>query len=182
MNILTKNIIASMCYLTLLLCQTTFAQSKGYVSFDDLASSYGEPKVEINLNALMMGFVSTLAKNEDPEVSQLLSQLESIQVRVYNTQGNSKKALQSIDKVTKKIRKEKWEPIVSVNEEHERVRVFAKYTEKKMDGLVVMVVSDDEKDKGESGEVVFINIVGEIDPANIQKVTNSLNIDVEPLQ
>ncbi|WP_086933054.1 DUF4252 domain-containing protein [Agarilytica rhodophyticola] len=178
MNKLIKSTIAIFCISVFLFSKAVFAQSRGYVSFENLASTYGEPKVEINLNALMMGFVGTLAKNEDPEVSSLLSQLESIRVRVYDTKGDSKKALQSIDKVTQKIRKDKWEPIVSVNEDDERVKIFAKYTDKKMDGLVVMVVSDDSHTGDRGGEVVFINIVGEIDPANIQKVTNSLNINV----
>jgi hypothetical protein len=43
-----------------------------------------------------------------------------------------------------------------------------------MDGLVVMVVENDSE-----GEAVFINIVGEIDPEQISRVTDSLNIDID---
>jgi len=153
----------------------TRAESKGYVSFDDLTSSYGEPKVEINLGAAMMGFVGTMSKNEDPALAEMLSKLESVRVLVYNTRGDGSSALAAVDKVSKKIKKDKWRPIVSVNEEKEKVRVYAKYTDKIMDGLVVMVVDSPERAQG---EVVFINIVGEIDPNNVQKVTESLNIDL----
>jgi len=46
-----------------------------------------------------------------------------------------------------------------------------------MDGLVVMVINSSESRNDR--EAVFINIVGEIDPAQINKVTKSLNIDVD---
>ena len=46
-----------------------------------------------------------------------------------------------------------------------------------MDGLVVMVINNSESSN--EREAVFINIVGEIDPAQINKVTESLNIDID---
>ena len=46
-----------------------------------------------------------------------------------------------------------------------------------MDGLVVMVINN--KSDKDGREAVFINIVGEIDPAQINKVTKSLNIDID---
>jgi hypothetical protein len=65
-----------------------------------------------------------------------------------------------------------------VNDKDERVRVFMKKTDGVMDGLVVMVVGNERTGSDEVGEVVFINIVGEIDPANVNKVTDSLYIDI----
>ena len=60
------------------------------------------------------------------------------------------------------------------NEENQKVRIFSKSTDQVIDGVVVMVVAP-EKD---GGEAVFINIVGEIDPTNIAKVTNKINIEI----
>lgn len=168
--------ILSISILTLLFTAPAYAQSKGQIDFADLSSSYGEPKVEINLSAGLMKMVGSFAKNEDPEVGQILSNLEFIKVRVYNLNGKAAKANTTVDSVSKKLRADKWETLVTVNdnEENQKVRIFSKTTNDVIDGVVVMVVSAEK----EAGEAVFINIVGEIDPNKIAKVTDSLNIDI----
>ena len=147
-------------------------QKRGYVEFTNLDSVYGEPKVLVNLNKTMLGFVSKLNVS-DPDTNELISKLEGVRVYVYDIAGNDGPALDLIAEVSKDIQAKNWLPIVSVNEEDEKVRIFTKITDDVMDGLVVMVVENDHE-----GEAVFINIVGEIDPEQISKVTDSLNIDV----
>ena len=153
---------------------SVLAKSAGHIDFADLSEFYGEPKVEINLSSALIGMVSSLSKKEDPEVAELLSKLEFIKVRVYNLEsGNANKAFETVDSVTGLLRKDNWAPIVSVNEPNEKVRIFTKLTDDIVDGLVVMVVDNN------GGEAVFINIVGEIDPSQVSKVTNSLNMDLD---
>lgn len=152
------------------------ASTNGQIDFADLSSFYGEPKVEINLSASLMNMVGSFAKSEDPEVAEILSNLEFIKVRVYNLNGKADKANNTLDKVSTKLRAEKWETLVTVNnnEENQKVRIFSKTTNNVIDGIVVMVVSPEK----EGGEAVFINIVGEIDPNKIAKITDNLNIDI----
>ncbi len=153
----------------------SLASPAGEINFADLSGSYGEAKVEINLEKGLIGMIGAFSKQEDPEVAQLLENIEMIKVRVYELKGNAKKALEVVDEVTGNIRKANWEPLVSVNEKGSRVRMFSRVSDGKMDGLVVMVV-----DEQGAGEAVFINIVGEIDPSQVSKVTKSLNIDMGP--
>ncbi len=162
--------------LTLLFTVSAYANSKGQIDFADLSSYYGEPKVEINLSASLMNLVGSFAKSEDPEVAEILSNLEFIKVRVYNLNGKSEKANTTIDSVSKKLRADKWETLVTVNdnEENQKVRVFSKTTNDVIDGIVVMVVSPEK----EAGEAVFINIVGEINPDKIAKITDNLDIEI----
>mgnify|MGYP000285250421 CR=1 FL=1 len=150
-------------------------QERGYVNFANLDSVYGEPKVMVNLNKTMLGFISKINMS-DPEASELISKLKAVRVQIYNMTGNDQPALDLIAEVSKDIKTKNWLPIVSVNEEGEKVRIFTKITDDIMDGLMVMVINN--KDHSEGREAVFINIVGEIDPAQINKVTESLNIDV----
>jgi hypothetical protein len=126
----------------------------------------------VNLNKTMLGFVSKLNVSE-PETNELIKKLKAVRVHVYDIAGNDKPALNLIAEVSEDIQAKGWLPIVSVNEEDEKVRIFTKITDDIMDGLVVMVV-----DNSDEGEAVFINIVGEIDPEQISKVTQSLNIDL----
>lgn len=168
--------ILSISLITLLFTASAYADSKGQIDFADLSSYYGEPKVEINLSAGLMKMVGSFAKSEDPEVAEVLSNLEFIKVRVYDLNGKVEKANTTIDTVSKKLRAEQWETLVTVNdnEENQKVRIFSKSTNDVIDGVVVMVVSPEK----EAGEAVFINIVGEIDPTKIAKITDSLNIDI----
>ena len=161
---------------TLLFTASAYAKAEGQIDFADLSSFYGEPKVEINLSASLMKMVGSFAKSEDPEVAEILSNLEFIKVRVYNLNGEVEKANTTIDTVSNKLRAEKWETLVTVNdnEENQKVRIFSKTTNDVIDGVVVMVVSPQK----EAGEAVFINIVGEIDPNKIAKITDNLNIDI----
>jgi len=152
-------------------------KERGYVNFSNLDSAYGEPKVMVNLNKTMLGFISKINMS-DPDAAKLISKLKAVRVQIYNMTSNDKPALDLIAKVSEDIQTKNWLPIVSVNEEDEKVRVFTKITDDIMDGLVVMVIKNKQKEQIER-EAVFINIVGEIDPAQINKVTESLNIDVD---
>ncbi|MFT7528080.1 MAG: hypothetical protein ACI9LY_003240 [Arenicella sp.] len=168
--------ILSISFIALMFTAPAYAESKGQIDFADLSSFYGEPKVEINLGSGLMNMVGSFAKSEDPELAEILSNLEFIKVRVYNLNGKVEKANTTIDVVSKKLRSEEWETLVTVNdnEENQKVRIFSKTTNDVIDGVVVMVVSPEK----EAGEAVFINIVGNIDPNKIAKITNKLNIDI----
>lgn len=170
-----KNLLTTL-FLLLMLTPTTYAkdisEERGYVSFDNLESQYGEPKVMINLNQSMLGFVSKL-NVADEETSSLISKLKAVRVQIYNMGKDDQPALDLMAKVTKNIKGKNWMPIVSINEDHEKVRIFTKLTDDIMDGLVVMIINDEHKSK----EAVFINIIGEIDPEQINKVTDALDIN-----
>lgn len=150
------------------------ANSQGEVIFDDLSSFYGEPKVEVNLSSGLMSMVGAFAKSEDPEIAEILSKLEFIKVRVYNLNGNFENANATVDSLTKQLRANQWDVLVTVNEDGQKVRVFSKSTQNVIDGIVVMVVAPEEQ----AGEAVFINIVGEIDPNKIAKITDKLGVDL----
>jgi len=162
--------------LTILLSIPAYALERGQIDFADLSAYYGEPKVEVNLGASLMKIVGGIAGQEDPEIADILSKLNSIKVRVYNLNGELDKANTMVDKVSDELKADNWETLVTVNdnEENQKVRVFSKSTQQVIDGVVVMVVSPED----DGGEAVFINIVGEIDPEKIGKVADTLDIDI----
>ena len=166
----------SLCVIALAFAVPAYAQSKGQIDFDDLSAYYGEPKVEINLSASLMDMIGSFAKNEDPEVAEILKNLDFIKVRVYNLNGDLGKANDTIDRVGSELKAKNWETLVTVNdnEDDQKVRILSKSTDSVIDGVVVMVVSPENDD----GEAVFINIVGQINPDQIAKVTDTLDIEI----
>lgn len=157
----------------LLICYQAAATPAGQVDFTDLSATYGEPRVEVNLGKPMLSLLKTMSANSDPELGNLLATLEQISVKVYNLNKSSGVALEAMNTLIKSLEKLGWSVIVNVNENDQKIRIFTKLTNDVMDGLVVVVVSN-----GEPGEAIFINIVGQIDPAQVAKVTKSLNIDI----
>ena len=76
-----------------------------------------------------------------------------------------------------------WQRLVYVEDEGEKVRIYAKLEGQRMVGMTVMVVGDDEGDEtaGETsdgpGDAVFINIAGDIDPAKLGRIASEVGVD-----
>ena len=152
------------------------ASVNGEVDFDDLSAHYGEPAVEVNLTANLMKMASGFAKFEEPELAEILAKLDEVKVRVYNLNGEAEYATEALETASQRLKADAWETLVTVSkaEENENVRIFSKSTDDVIDGFVVMVVSPEK----ESGEAVFVNIVGDIDPQQIAKITSNLDINI----
>jgi len=142
----------------------------GYVDFGELLSVYGEPKVMINLGGSILKFVGGMTK-DNPETTALLDKLKGVRINVYSVDGNPDAALQKISQVRSRLQSGSWEPIVQVNEDGEQAQIFVKFKGDVMEGLTVMAVDQEE--------AVFINIIGQLDPAQLSQVMENFDIDIE---
>ena len=143
----------------------------GYVDFGDLTSLYGEPKVIINLGGTMLNFVGMMSSAESPETADLMSKLKGIRVMMYNTDDNADAAMSQFSEVRSKLNSSGWEPVVQVNEEDEQVLIYMKMDNGGMEGLTVMVVDEEE--------AVFVNVIGQLNPAELGKVMDALDVDMD---
>ena len=142
----------------------------GYVDFGDLSATYGEPKITINLGGTMLNFVGIMSSSESPETSDLISKLKGIRVQIFSMDEDTDVAIDQFSKTRKNLKSSGWEPIVQVKENGEEVQIFVKADEEKMQGLTIMAVDGEE--------AVFLNILGEMDPAKLGQVMKQLNVDV----
>jgi hypothetical protein len=142
----------------------------GYVDFGALDSVYGEPRVRISIGGSLLKFMAAVSRDE-PEAAELMRNLEGVRVNVYSTAGKTDAAVEQITRVKKVLMNEAWEPIVQVQEQNEDVQIFVKVEEDRMQGLTVMTVNEEE--------AVFINILGEMDPAQLAAVMSQLHVDVD---
>jgi HSP20 family molecular chaperone IbpA len=143
----------------------------GYVDFGDLSATYGEPKITINLGGTMLNFVSMMSSAESPETSELISKLKGIRVQIYSIDEDATAARNQFSKTKKGLKSSGWEPIVQINEDDEQVLVYMKMEGGNMEGMTVMVV--------DSEEAVFVNIIGQLNPAELGKVMESFDVDVD---
>ena len=147
----------------------------GYVDFGDLAATYGEPKMTINLGGTMLDFVGAMSSSESPETSEMISKLKGIRVQMFGTEDiegvvNLDAAKSQFNTVKNNLKSSGWEPIVQINEDDERVLVYMKMLNGNMEGMTVMVVDQEE--------AVFVNIIGQLNPAELSKVMDSFDVDV----
>lgn len=150
----------------------------GFVEFDASQIFGGaEPKVNLLLEEALLKVMVGAVKEDQPELADLLQDINLIQVQVFK--GRSEQEKKYFDKVSELIKGLKetrgWNTVISVNENGKTVDVLIKTgvivqtdaktlqpgekfhkTKEAIVGLALFVA--------ERSEFVFINIAGEFDP------------------
>ncbi len=147
--------------------------SKGYADFGDLSPAAGEQFVQVDLNGTLLKLAAAFTKNEDANISALISKLESVRVNVLGlSDANRVETTAQIEAIRTSLDAQGWTRVVTVREgKGDDVAVFIKEAnDSSIHGLVVSVISD-------SGEAVLVNIVGDVGVDQLAKLGERLNID-----
>ena len=137
---------------------------KGLILFD-----FPEPveaKVEVNLTAKLINLVTKSVSNQ-PEVAELIQMLDGIYVRTYDRATIDEKKL--VNYFKDKLKKDEWEVLVKIEENSETVEINLLFDEEKVYGIFAIIIPK------RSGEVTFVNIVGEIAPERIEELLGNLS-------
>jgi hypothetical protein len=140
----------------------------GYVEFGELNSVFGEPTVQVAVGESLLGLIGSLSASEDPEAAELFKRLNGVRVNVYETSQMADGAVDYVKDVSSQLSGLGWESVVTVNSADEQVRIFMKIKEDKVLGITVMAV--------EENEAVFVNVIGDINPAQLGKVMDNFDI------
>jgi hypothetical protein len=143
----------------------------GYVEFGELNAIFGEPTTTINIGGSMLGFVGALSAKEDPEAANIFKRLHGVRVSVFENQDIPDEGLEFVKQVSAELGEKGWESVVSVNSADEQVRILMKINEDLVEGITVIAV--------EQKEAVFVNVIGNISPDEIEKVMSNVNVDID---
>ena len=143
----------------------------GYVDFGELNSIFGEPTVQIAIGESLLGLVGSLSAEEDPETAELFKKLNGVRVNVYEDKVIPAEGLDFVKDISAQLSDLGWESVVTVNSNDEQVRIFMKINGDRVDGIPVMAV--------EESEAVFVNIIGDINPAQLDKVMDTFDVDID---
>ena len=106
-------------------------------------------------------------------LSVMLHRLKAIQVRAYELSyddfGRASGKLKDFGRV---LERDGWETVVRAREDDEHVEMYLRTNGMRIAGLVVLALDMDE------GEAVMVNIVGEIDPDEIGRLSRRFNFGV----
>ncbi len=150
-----------------------YKRAPGYVDFEAM-NTFGdlESTVEVFIKGPLLRMAVEAVREEEPELAKMLSGLKLIRVHVFEIDHRmGKDLIEKSEKLSKALEDKGWEMAVRVREEDEDVHIYMLPGKgDNIDGLVVMVVTDDD-------EAVFINVVGTIDPVQIGRIGHSFRID-----
>ncbi len=140
-----------------------------------------EPSVEVFLERPLLRMLVGAAADTNPEIAEFISQLDLIQVRVYeDLDKEGVEVLSKVADVVSELKESGWSTVVRVPEEDETVDVILKSDGDLIAGLAVFVA--------ESDEWVFVNILGMIEPEMFGRLLAKLgpgvlegDIDLEDL-
>ena len=147
----------------------------GYVDFNVLGIQgvLGdvEAVVEVSVPPPLLKMLAAAVEAEDPQLAGLLSNLELVRVQVFEQIGydQAKKLQRTTAAASRNLLEHGWMNVVRVREGEDRVDILLKLKEESIVGLVVFVVSP-------KGEVVLVNIVGELDPALLGRLARQFNV------
>lgn len=167
---------AAVAVLTALLALPAMAQEDalkdlpGYVDFGSLDSIFGEPTVQISIGESLLRMVGSLSAEEDPEAAELFRKLNGVRVNVFETEKMADGAVDFVKNISAQLSERGWESVVTVNSADEQVRIYMKISDNKVDGITVMAV--------EETEAVFVNVIGDINPAQLERVMENFDVEI----
>ena len=142
--------------LSLLGCGVTASSNNaGYADLDSLGFKDVDTTMSLSLGSSILHFASSNME-DDPETRILLRNLDGVRVKTYDIVGDGARVLDRIDKMSQKLQKQGWEPVITVREEGERTVLLMKTRGQRIVGLTVI--------NCDAVEAVVVNVMGDLRP------------------
>ena len=130
-----------------------------------------DAQIEVNVEGALMRMVAAASRQEDPELAELLGDLDGVYVLGYDLAGYS---LDDFDELATEMGNDLvskgWTTIVRIREVTENTHMYARLVGEGVSGMVVLSVEEG------SDQAVFVNIVGDIDPEQIGRIGQKFQI------
>ena len=152
--------------------QAALTELPGYLPTEHLELvPAGEAAVEINLQGAMLRLIAAVAGKEDPEFAALVGALEAIRVRSgeFDPAGAAAVGVR-IAAAQTWLDGHGWLPMVRVREDGEQLFVYSLEQGGDLVGFTLLAV--------EEGEATAVNLIGRIDPAQLVRLIEGLDLDV----
>ena len=154
----------------------THAESPGLVDFGKFtAPGNGSEFVEVQVRSNLLNFAATLVEKEEPDAAKLLRSVQLVRVNVVGlTDANREEMQNRVKDIRQKLESSGWERNVNVQgKDGEDVGVYIQMQgSTALAGVAVTVI--------DRGNVVLVNLVGDIRPEQISALGEKLNI--QPLK
>lgn len=153
--------------------QDALEREEGFVDFKPLEGLFPTlPRIEVNVKGSLLRLVVEASRHEDPALADVLARLRAVQVRTYDLPEDRATSIgRHTETLSRGLTRAGWETVVRVREDDQYVDMFLRENGDIISGLMVMVVDNDAQ------EATFVNIVGDIDPAEVALIGRRFDID-----
>ncbi|HET6566291.1 MAG TPA: DUF4252 domain-containing protein [Xanthomonadales bacterium] len=152
--------------------------SEGFAELDSPGVFNTDNSVTISIGPTLLRFAAAHLDDDDQETRALLRGLDGVRIRVYEIERNPGQVANRIDAMQGKLLENGWEPVMLVRDKGEVMHLLAKFSDERILGLTLLAMEEARQGSGEgSGEVVVINLMGEIQPQSFSNVMVALNVD-----
>ncbi len=144
----------------------------GYVDLEFIDIPNDADQIQdIDLGPVLKDVISKAKENDDPEIAELLTMVHHLRMRAYSLDKYSVKgAEEAVEVIARRLKQDDWDNLMKFKDEDELTTISTKYHNDNMVGLMVVVFSPDE-------EVMFINIVGDLDLGKLMSLAGELDTD-----
>ena len=150
---------------------TGYQQYAGYVDFSTLTiPADADEKVEIFLESPILRFVAKLSAEREPEFAEFLNKIVLIKANIFEMNSSRHEDIsQTIKNISNDLKSKNWHRAVYVKDTDDEFEIYILLENDILAGLTVMGIDGQD-------EAVFINIVGEIDPEQLGRLSKKFNI------
>ena len=141
-------------------------------------STKASSSVDLTLDGDMLKLATQFMTKDskgDPELMKMVLGLKGIYVRSFEFDSPGMFSRADVENVRGQLKAPLWQRPVSVREKDEEVDIFVKSENGMVTGLVIIAA--------EAKELTIVNLVGQMDPAKIGRLSGQLGIPrLEPLE
>ena len=134
---------------------TASSNNEGYADLDSLGFRDVDTTMSLSLGSSLLRFASSNME-DDPETRMLLRNLDGVRITTYDIVGDGARVVERIDKMSQKLQKQGWVPVITVREEGERTVLLMKTRGERIVGLTVI--------NCDAFEAVVVNVMGDLRP------------------
>jgi len=149
------------------------SRDPGFVDFNPRGVLTDEDlEIHISVKSPLIQLVAEASRPNDAVLADVLDKLKAVEVHVYHVADERRDAVrQEISRRAGDLGKLGWTEAIAIRLRGARGSVLMKIRGERPVGLAAMYLDDE-------GEAVFVNIVGEIDAAQIGRLAAKFNLDV----
>ena len=148
--------------------------SEGYADLDSLGMFDTDIVMTLSFGPAVLNIASAFV-DEDPEIKQLMRDLDGVRIRIYEVDGDATKVAARMSGMSDNLVEDGWEPVMVIREEDEQVHMLIRTVNQQIKGLTVLVMEDNE-------EAVIVNVMGDIRPEQFSDVMVALDTDVSGVE
>lgn len=156
--------------------QKDYKSQPGYFNFEKFAQhSEDDLMTEVFLESKLLKMAAKVTGDKEQDLSDVIAGLDLISVRIYSVKANDKNGYYNkIESMDKNLKSNNWDRIVMTRDDGDYANVYVKTKDELIVGLVVVAL--DDASTNNEGQIVYVNIVGDIDLSKIGKLSSRFDI------